>query len=91
MTWLRTILREIFGLFVDDGSFAVWILGWLGLTVFLAPHLGLVSRWNGFFLFAGLAVILVWSAMRASPLQSSPAGAADPKVDGDSLTQPGPK
>ncbi len=30
MTWLRNIVAELFGLFVDDGSFAIAILIWLG-------------------------------------------------------------
>jgi hypothetical protein len=64
MNWPRTIFREVFGLFVDDGSFAVLILAWLGLTVFLLPHLAWVPRWRGFILFAGLAAILGVSAIR---------------------------
>jgi hypothetical protein len=40
MTWLRAIVGEIFALFVDDGSFALLILAWLGLTAFLLSHLG---------------------------------------------------
>jgi membrane protein implicated in regulation of membrane protease activity len=64
MNSLRTIFREIFGLFVDDVSFAVLILVWLGLTALLLPHLGWVPRWRGFILFFGLAAILMGSAIR---------------------------
>jgi membrane protein implicated in regulation of membrane protease activity len=66
MNSIRTIFREIFGLFVDDGSFAILILAWLGLTLFLLPHLGWLPRWRGFILFAGLAAILVESTTRYS-------------------------
>lgn len=62
MNCFRTILHEIFGLFVDDGSFALLILVWLGLIVFLLPHLYWLPRWMGFILFIGLAAILMGSA-----------------------------
>ena len=32
MKWLKNILREIFGLFVDDGTFALAILIWLAVV-----------------------------------------------------------
>ncbi len=64
MQWFRTIFREIFGLFVDDGSFAIAILVWLGVLWLLLPRLGVFSRWNGLILFAGLGLILVESTMR---------------------------
>jgi membrane protein implicated in regulation of membrane protease activity len=68
MNSLRTIFREIFGLFVDDVSFAVLILIWLGLTALLLPYLGWVPswmpKWRGVILFVGLAVILMGSAIR---------------------------
>ena len=64
MSWLRTIFREILGLFVDDGSFALLILVWLGLTALLLPYLGWLPRARGFLLFAGLAAILMGSAIR---------------------------
>ena len=64
MTWLHAVAREVFGLFVDDGKFALAILLWvvlvaLGLS-YLAPH----SPWAGLLLFAGLALILLQSVLR---------------------------
>jgi hypothetical protein len=64
MNWIRTICREIFGLFVDDGTFALLILVWLGLAAILLPHLGWAPRWRGFILFAGLSAILMGSAIQ---------------------------
>lgn len=64
MQWFRTIFREVFGLFVDDGSFAIAILVWLAVAWLLLPRLGVFSRWNGLILFAGLGLILVESTMR---------------------------
>ena len=64
MKWLRTICREILGLFVDDGSFAVAILVWLGVVWILSRHLGLGSVLGTVTLSAGLVLILVESAVR---------------------------
>ena len=64
MQWLKSILRQLFGLFVDDGSFAIAILVWLGLLWLLLPHLHAAAIWSGAILFAGLAVIMVESALR---------------------------
>ncbi len=64
MTWLKTVWSEFIGLFVDDGSFAVAILAWLVASWLLLPRLGLAPAWPPAILFAGLAVILVESALR---------------------------
>ena len=64
MKWLRTIFREILGLFVDDAAFALAILIWLGLVRILTPHLAILSRWTGAVLFSGLALILAESTIR---------------------------
>ena len=66
MRWLRTIAREVYGLFVDDGSFAIAIVVWLVALKVLVLYTNLASHWSGFLLFAGLAAILVQSALRAS-------------------------
>ena len=64
MTLIRTIAREIFGLFVDDGLFAVSLLVWIGAVWLLLPPLGVPSAWSPFLLFGGLAAILLESAVR---------------------------
>ena len=66
MRWLKTIAREVIGLFVDDGSFAAAILVWLALAVVALPRLATVARWGGPALFAGLAAILIGSVLRYS-------------------------
>ncbi|HEV2677411.1 MAG TPA: hypothetical protein VGV37_22975 [Aliidongia sp.] len=66
MGWLGTILREAYGLFVDDGLFAVAILLWLGVTWQILPRLGLPPDLAGIVLFGGLALILLESAVRRS-------------------------
>jgi hypothetical protein len=67
MHWLKTILAEIFGLFVDDGRFALTIIIWLGMIWLGLPRLTLPAASNGVILFAGLAAILAESALRRAP------------------------
>jgi hypothetical protein len=64
MNWLKTIIREIFGLFVDDAIFAAAILLWLVFIKILTTQLGIASRWSGIILLAGLALILAESTTR---------------------------
>lgn len=63
MSWLKTAVREVFGLFVDDGRYAFAILVWLGLAWPVLPHLPALEPWSGVLLFAGLAAILAASTM----------------------------
>ncbi len=63
---MKAVLRELVAVFVDDGAFAVAIVTWLGLMGLILPRLGLTSLWNGVILFAGLAAILLESAIRRS-------------------------
>lgn len=64
MRWLRTVVAEIWGLFVDDGSFAAAIVVWLALVLFGLRRLGWSSRWGGIALFCGLALVLVENVLR---------------------------
>lgn len=66
MRWLKAIVTEIFSLFVDDGSFALAIIGWLVFVGLVLPRLSMSAPWGGVILFAGLALILVESAIRGS-------------------------
>jgi hypothetical protein len=63
MNALQTILHEILGLFVDDGSFALAILVWLAVVWLLIRPLQLPIP-AGILLFLGLAAILVESVTR---------------------------
>ena len=55
---------EVFGLFVDDGSFAVAILAWLALVWLAVSRIGIGPRWAAAGLFLGLAAILSESVVR---------------------------
>ena len=62
--WLRTIVRETVGLFVDDGRFAVVIVAWLGVSWIVLPHVVASSAWRCGILFMGLGLILFESSVR---------------------------
>lgn len=64
MNWIKNILREVFGLFVDDGAFALSILIWLSFMWWTMSHLQLFPATSAIILFAGLALILVESTTR---------------------------
>jgi hypothetical protein len=64
MQRLQTIAREIYGLFVDDVSFAVAIVIWIVLDRLALTRIGLPPVAEGPILFAGLAVILLESTLR---------------------------
>jgi hypothetical protein len=66
MDWFKTIWSELLGLFVDDGSFAIAILVWLGMNWLLSTYLLRQSEWGGVVLFAGLGLILLESTTRRS-------------------------
>lgn len=68
MKWLRTMLTELWGLFVDDGLYAFAIVAWLLLAWLALPLLGLDGVWNALVLAAGLLAILVESALRRARL-----------------------
>jgi hypothetical protein len=72
MKWLGTICREILGLFVDDGSFAVAILVWLGVVWFISRHVASGSVWSAVTLSVGLVLILIESAVRFAKRKRRP-------------------
>jgi hypothetical protein len=64
MSAVRTVTREVAGLFVDDVSFAFAIVAWLVLNWLLLPRLGLSGAWQGAIMCAGFALILIESTIR---------------------------
>jgi hypothetical protein len=65
MGLLRSIAREMAGLFIDDGSLAVVLLAWMvGGTIALRfLHAG---HWGGPVLAVGLAAVLMENVVRSS-------------------------
>ncbi len=66
MRWMKSVLGELVGLFVEDGSFAAAIAICLAAMWLLAPRLGLPMRWRGPVLLGGLGSILAESVLRYS-------------------------
>lgn len=64
MNWLRKSLAELWGLFVDDSSFATALIVWVLAAIFLFPHV-LPRRWAGAIFFAGVVAILLENTARA--------------------------
>ena len=70
MRWLKSVIHELLGLFVDDGRFAISILVWLALTVVILSRISSNSPWSGPVLLAGLALILIESTLRFTRLHN---------------------
>jgi len=60
---IRTIAAELYGLFVDDGRFALVILVWLAVCWLVLPRL-LSPAWLGIVLVSGLLAALAESTWR---------------------------
>lgn len=67
MSWLRVVLSELWGLFVDDGRYALAIVIWLLLAWRALPLLGLGGGWDALVFAAGLLAILAGSVLRREP------------------------
>ena len=66
MTKLSIVLKELFGLFVDDGSLAVAILAWVAFVAALLRLAGISGALGGGLLSLGLAAILIENVWRAA-------------------------
>jgi hypothetical protein len=66
MTFVSTILKELLGLFVDDGSLAIGILIWVGLIAALMKTPLLSAEISGVLLFVGLGALLLENVWRTA-------------------------
>jgi hypothetical protein len=66
MNLIKTILKGIFGLFVDDGSFAVLIVAWIVATWLLSFKVMQTPEWGTLLFFVGLIAILLGSTASRS-------------------------
>lgn len=71
ITVLRTIARELLGLFVDDWVFALLLVAWVAVFA-IAGH-RLPGAWEGALFFAGFAAFtLVFAVRKARVIRSRP-------------------
>ncbi|TAN04571.1 MAG: hypothetical protein EPN36_08295 [Rhodanobacteraceae bacterium] len=66
MGWLKTIATELWGLFVEDGRYALTIVVWLALVWLALPRLDLGRGWNAVILAIGLLLILLEGTLRGA-------------------------
>jgi hypothetical protein len=66
MHWLNAAIGEIYGLFVDDGNFALAIAAWLLLIWLAVSLLPSLAAWGSIVLFLGHAAILLVNASQAA-------------------------
>ena len=65
MHWLKAAIGEIYGLFVDDGHFALAIVVWLLLPWLAVSLLPALATWGAIVFFLGLAAILLVNARQS--------------------------
>ena len=65
MKVLLNALQEVYGLFVDDGSFALAILVWVAIAAFVFTRLP-GTAWRAPLLFIGLIVLLLENVWRTA-------------------------
>ncbi|HEX4765629.1 MAG TPA: hypothetical protein VH414_05055 [Lichenihabitans sp.] len=58
------LLREAYGLIVDDATLAAAILAWIAVVWLLDRGGALAPAWGGIVLFVGLALIVIENAVR---------------------------
>jgi hypothetical protein len=66
MTALGLALKELIGLFIDDGNLAIFALILIGAVTALVKLAGLPPLWGGALLLLGCLAILAESVLRAT-------------------------
>ncbi len=66
MNFIRTAIAELWGLFVEDGTFTAGIILCVAIAIFLLPHVGIPAEWRGPALFVLLAVVLMENVRRSA-------------------------
>lgn len=64
MSWLASGLKQLYGLFVDDGWLSLAVCIWLLVAWFVLPHLVASASARPIVLFIGLALLLADSVRR---------------------------
>jgi hypothetical protein len=70
MQTIVSVVREILGLFIDDGSLVLCVLIWVACCGFAFPATGIGGALGGFLFFLGLAIILGENTVRGATRQA---------------------
>lgn len=70
MSIVKTVLTELWGLFVDDGSLALALVGWVALAIWLLPASAIDPAAHAPILFVGCLSILLINVLVASRQKS---------------------
>jgi hypothetical protein len=65
MSWIAQALKELWGLFVEDGSYAAAVLVWTAIVA-LVLSAALPVAWRGPCLFLGLVLVLIENVARSA-------------------------
>jgi hypothetical protein len=74
LSWISTVRRELVGLFVEDGSFALAVLAWLAGGAVCIHLIGVDPAIAGALLAAGFALLLAENVERTSRAARAPRG-----------------
>ncbi|HEY5087154.1 MAG TPA: hypothetical protein VII66_07365 [Gemmatimonadaceae bacterium] len=66
MNVIRTVVAELWGLFVEDGTFTLGIIVCVGVAIFVLPRVAIPSEWRGPALFLILTLVLFENVRRSA-------------------------
>jgi hypothetical protein len=66
LSWISTVQRELVGLFVEDGSFALAVLAWLAGGAICIHLIGVDPAIEGVLLAAGFTLLLAENVDRTA-------------------------
>jgi hypothetical protein len=76
LSWISTVRRELVGLFVEDGSFALAVLAWLAGGAICIHLIGVDRVVEGLLLAAGFILLLAENVDRTARHASGQRGTA---------------
>jgi hypothetical protein len=65
MNLIVAAFKQLIGLFVEDGTLALFLIVWVGIAALVLPRVPMISSWDGVILFAGCVAILIENVIRA--------------------------
>lgn len=66
MNALMTAVRELWGLFVEDGSFTIGLVIAVAIGIWVLPRIGMYPQWRGPLFFVIVAIVLFENVARSA-------------------------